>query len=210
MSEILSGCWRRIGVFGGDHSCEVLASVLHCRNCEVLRGAARQLFERNAAPDDEAAPPGLEARALPTRTALSVRLGSRWLGLPTSHVVEVTAERPVRRVAHRCRGQVEGVVNIRGELHLCVALADLLQLSLSEGSGRMVLVGQRGGAPLAFRCNQVGELLGYQPSELEAHPDTLSPALQACVIGMLAREDNRIAVLDGDALLQQLEQGLYS
>lgn len=212
MSEALSGCWRRIGVLGGDHSCPVLAEVLHCRNCEVLRTAARQLYERNAEVDEVALPLDVHARNLPTRTALSLRLGSRWLGLPTSHVVEVTSERPVRRIAHRCRGQVEGVVNIRGELHLCVALAELLQLGLGEsaGNGRLVLVGKRGGSPLAFRCDQVGELIGYQPAQLEAHPDTLSPSLQACVVGMLAQDQNRIAMIDGDALLLQLEQGLYS
>lgn len=212
MSDAVFGCWRRIGVLGGDHSCGVLADVLHCRNCEVLRNAARQLFERDAAFEEVAPPPEVANRNLPTRTALSLRLGGRWLGLPSSHVVEVTADRPVRRIAHRCRGQVEGVVNIRGELHLCVALAELLQLGRGEasGNGRLVLVGKRGGSPLAFRCDQVGELMGYQPAQLEAHPDTLSPALQQCVVGMLAHEQDRIAMLDGDALLLQLEQGLYS
>ena len=212
MNQAHSGCWRSIGVLGGDHSCKLLASVVHCRNCDVLREAARQLFDQPAgietAPEEPAAP----ARVGATPTVLTLRLGQRWLGLPSSHVVEVTPERPVRRVAHRCRGTVEGVVNIRGELHVCVALSELLGLGRidSGGHGRLVLVGLREGSPLAFRCDQVGELMEVAAGQLEPSPETLHPALQDCVIGMLAQPPQRIALLDGDALLAQLEQGLYS
>ncbi len=55
---------------------------------------------------------------------LVFRLGDEWLALPVGVLVEVTRPRPPHRVPHR-GGLLAGVVNIRGELHLCVRF-DLL------------------------------------------------------------------------------------
>ncbi|MFO0822154.1 MAG: chemotaxis protein CheW [Gemmataceae bacterium] len=52
------------------------------------------------------------------------RLGDEWLALPMGVLVEVTRPRTPHRVPHR-GGLLAGMVNIRGELHLCVRL-DLL------------------------------------------------------------------------------------
>ena len=107
----LDHCWRRIGVQGGDHSCERLPETLHCRNCPVYAAAARTLLEREA-PAEDAGDWLRDLRQVRcTRTALVFRLGNQWLGLPPMMVAEVAANQPVRRLAHRTDGRIEGVAN---------------------------------------------------------------------------------------------------
>ena len=76
MTASSAHCWRRIGVYGGDHSCERLKSEIHCRNCAVFREAARGLLQREMTP----LPPlssALEAtRDSDSRSVLAFRLGS--------------------------------------------------------------------------------------------------------------------------------------
>jgi chemotaxis-related protein WspD len=125
-------CWRTIGV-SGDRSCPELKTFIHCRNCPVLADAARTFFDR-------AAPAGYldtwrvileEPATAPAETACSMlvfRLDQEWLALPTASLVEVTTVRALHRLPHRGDGLVAGLVNIRGQLQICVSLHALLGL----------------------------------------------------------------------------------
>ncbi len=63
-----------------------------------------------------------------TITVLIFRLSNECLALDVRSMLEVAAPRCVHRVPHRTGGNLEGIVNIRGELQLCVSLARLLNL----------------------------------------------------------------------------------
>jgi len=118
-------CWRVIGI-AGDHSCPELATFIHCRNCPVLADAARTFFDRDP-------PPGyletwrqiLEEPAADsdgeTTSVLVFRLAKEWFALPAAVLVEVTMPRALHRVPHR-GGGLTGLVNIRGQLQLCMSL----------------------------------------------------------------------------------------
>ena len=211
MSALPDHCWRVIGVQGGDHTCERLEEVLHCRNCPVYAHAARALLQRDsvAQPDDEAL---LGLRRATTRdTALVFRLGRQWLGLPPALVLEVAANPPVRRLAHRTSGRVEGVVNVRGELRLCVSLAELLGLGSRvsvPATARLVLVDDASG-PLAFRCDEVRGLQAFEESQVQQAPDTLRPPLDGCVRALLPEERGAIALLDGPAVAKLLRMAVF-
>ncbi|HEV2606461.1 MAG TPA: chemotaxis protein CheW, partial [Xanthomonadaceae bacterium] len=143
MNEVLDHCWRRIGVYGGDQSCPMLIESLHCRNCPIFSDAARTLFDRESEVDSSDQWQRNDAIQDSHAAALVFRLGHQWLGLPPALVAEVAARQPIRRLAHRTTGKLEGVVNVRGELRLCVALGELLGLgarSEASGTARMVLV----------------------------------------------------------------------
>lgn len=122
-------CWNRIGI-RGDRSCPELAKVGHCHNCPVFAAAGRHFLDAPSPPgylaewtERLAAP--LERTASDLQSVLVFRLADEWLGLPVQVLVEVTGLRPVHRVPFRS-GLLAGLVNIRGELHLCVHLAELL------------------------------------------------------------------------------------
>lgn len=210
-TAVLDHCWRRIGVQGGDNSCERLADVLHCRNCPVYAAAARTLLEREApveATGDWLCELGRTGSA---RTALVFRLANQWLGLPPIIVAEVAANPPVRRLAHRTDGRIEGVVNVRGELRLCVSLVELLGLGkrgLPEPGARLVLVEHECGL-LAFRCNEVRGLMSYTEDGVQPPPDTLPTPLDDCVEALLPTGSGHVALLDGAAVASLLRKAAF-
>jgi chemotaxis-related protein WspD len=54
------------------------------------------------------------------------RLGSEWLAMNTTRLAEITDPHPVHSIPHRSNAVLRGLVNIRGQLRLCVSLHGLL------------------------------------------------------------------------------------
>ncbi len=211
MSALPEHCWRKIGVQGGDHSCERLIEALHCRNCSIYAAAARRLLDRESPLEVDADGLRNVRRSLNSSTALVFRLGQQWLGLPPALVAEVAANPPVRRLAHRTDGRIEGVVNVRGELRLCVSLIELLGLGRRGNpppSARLVLVEDESG-PLAFRCDEVRGLLPYTEDSIEAAPDTLPAPMDDCVKALLPSNAGHVALLDGEAVTRLLRKAVF-
>ena len=214
MSGTDSGCWRQIGVYGrGDQSCERLPEVLHCRNCPVFRAAARTLLAR----ESPALPVEIATRAQLAEVAkdslLLLRLRQQWLGLPPAILVEIATVGPIRRLAHRAHGLLEGVVGVRGELTLCVALSELLDLGARTPTGsaaeRLVLVRNPRGMVLAFRADEVRGLAHYAKSALLAPPDALSPHLGRAIAGVVELPVGRVGVLAAEPLTTLLDEALF-
>src|SRR5262245_31452140 len=139
-------CWNRIGT-SGDGSCPELRTHIHCRNCPVFASAARTFFDRPApggylaewtqwlAQSEE--PGGREALTTGERDGVGVlifRLGQEWLAFRTQAVAEVTLPRPVHRIPHRSNDVLIGLVNLRGQLQLCISLSGLLGVEWTEGA----------------------------------------------------------------------------
>lgn len=119
-------CWRHIGVHG-DRSCPELVAHVHCRNCVWFARGARELFARqNQEPVEELPVEPPSRGATQSGSVLVFRLGQDWYALSSMIVREIGEARPVRRIAHRVGRLLEGLVNVRGELQLCVALDRLL------------------------------------------------------------------------------------
>ena len=133
-------CWRRIGVTG-DRSCRELETYIHCRNCPVMADAARAFFDRLAPIGYLESWSGIleERGARRDQEVVSVlvfRLADEWLALPTTALVEVTKVRRCHRVPHRTGGVLEGLVNIRGQLQLCVSAQRLLGIEQAAAEPR--------------------------------------------------------------------------
>src|SRR5712675_1968659 len=97
-------CWQSIGVYGNGE-CRELQKFVHCRNCPVYSHSALRLLDRPLPTDyraEWAAHFAREQKHSPrTKTSAVVfRIDAEWLGL----------------------------VNIRGELLICVSLSRLLGL----------------------------------------------------------------------------------
>ena len=152
-------CWNVIGV-SGDRSCPELSSHIHCRNCPVFAGAARTFFDRGA-PEGyladwsrwlsessgsgkggargEADDHSILARG-DSVSVLIFRLGEEWLAFRTQTVAEVTLPRPVHRIPHRSNSILVGIVNLQGQVQLCVSLHGLLSVpTVSTPSWLVVL-----------------------------------------------------------------------
>jgi chemotaxis-related protein WspD len=172
-------CWNKIGI-SGDQSCPELKTFIHCRNCPVFAAAARTFFDR-AAPEGYLAEwsrwlagsdvrhsrgeaTGDEESDISSRgegvSVLIFRLGAEWLAFRTHAVAEVTLSRPVHQVPHRSNGIFSGLVNLQGQVQLCVSLHGLLRATSAAAATRMVVLHDRDqGARWAFPADEV---LGVQ------------------------------------------------
>ena len=155
-------CWNHIGV-SGDRTCSELSSFIHCRNCPVFATAARSFFERPAPEgylaswsrwlansveqdgDDEGGREDEnEARSHQEKVSVLIfRLGPEWLAFRTQTVAEVTTPRPVHRVPHRTNEVFLGLVNLQGQVQLCVSLHGLVGAASPESSGRLIVLRDR-------------------------------------------------------------------
>lgn len=202
-------CWRLIGA-GGDRSCPELLRVVHCRNCEVLTRAAEAFLERPS-------PAGYaefftRIVAEPPRPAVEevsvvlFRLGQEWMAIDTAVFCEVADLRPVHRIAHRVGTLVSGLVNIRGQLHLCVALDRLLEIPLHAGPAaesrkreRLAVIGTRA-ETWVFAVSEVHGVHRFAESSLEAAPATLPASLSAITRGVFPWGERRAAYLNAAEL----------
>lgn len=223
-------CWRQIGVFG-DGSCAELTAYVHCRNCPRFAAAARGLLARASALPAQAgiaAAEGSGPRA-GREGMLVFRLAGLLFALSTSVAAELAPDQRARRIAHRSGRLLEGLVNLRGALHLCVALDRLLGLTRTTGpdpgiSPRLVLVRDHLGASWAFRADAVLGVERFDVAAISAPPPAAPPALAPFVRGIASlaaratrlgarRADagwqGRVVILDGTALLAGLENAVY-
>ena len=131
-------CWNHIGV-RGDGSCPELIGHVHCHNCPVHSAAALTLLDGELPSSYSAEwtayfakPQADEARK--TESIVIFRIGGEWLALRTSVVKEVAAVRRIHSLPQRRSGAVLGIVNVHGELLVCVSLNRVLGLGASADS----------------------------------------------------------------------------
>jgi chemotaxis-related protein WspD len=233
-------CWRRIGV-GGDGSCPELANHVHCRNCPTFAQAATQLFERP--PGDLALQTGmaglssLEARRQiererrARRSLLVFALGEESFGLDQQWVAEIAPVKPATRIAHRAGGLLEGLVNVRGELHLRISLERLLRIeahvvgaktSVRRGIARLVIVrraqtqgggiGAHAQACWTFAASHVQGVEHAAADDIEPPPAAMPEPWEGLVEGLVrlpSQREARVYLLRAQALIEAFDNAVY-
>jgi chemotaxis-related protein WspD len=131
-------CWKTIGI-DGDRGCPELTALIHCRNCDVYARGGRDLFNR-------ALPPGyqvdwtqiiatteqhLETSEKPLSLTL-FRLYDEWFALTSAVFEAISPIVPIRRIPQRSNDRLLGLVNINGELQLCLSLSSLLGVTPND------------------------------------------------------------------------------
>jgi chemotaxis-related protein WspD len=211
-------CWNEIGV-QGNSTCQELEKVVHCRNCPVYAKAALHLLDRPLLPNYRRAWTEHFARerklAGPARhSALLFRIDSEWLALPAPAFQEVVESRPVHSLPYRRDGVVLGLVNVRGELLICVSLSHLLGLSrgpLPAGPRRTytrLLVAQRHGDRIVFPADEVRGILRYETLEVQELPATLAKSGRSHTQGILHWQDRPVGLLDAELLFSSFNRSL--
>lgn len=220
----IDDCWNRIGVCG-DQTCPELARFVHCHNCPVFSTASERLL---AAPPPAGYLEEAQARlAAPAEvvvpdahSALVFRIGEEWLALPVQVLVEVHAPRSIHRIPHR-GGLLAGMVNIRGELELCVRLGQLLAITSTEAKSTnkqsaaavatapaattaRLLVVQFDRERWVFPVDEVDQVYRFHASDLSAVPATVARFGGRMSSGLFTHNDRTIGFLDTNRLRQAL------
>ncbi|MBV8580712.1 MAG: chemotaxis protein CheW [Candidatus Eremiobacteraeota bacterium] len=222
MKKAIVDCWNTIGV-RGDLSCPKLAQYTRCRNCPTYVAAA--VVARDVAlPDDyvdewtrHVAAPAVEIDH--TRVSVMMfRLGTDVLGILTGAFKEITERRTVHAIPHRGAGGVLGVVNVRGELVVCVSLREIIGIAGGEPAARdghagehaRMIVVERGHARTAFPVDEVYGTHDVRAADLGTVPMTIANATAAFTNAVLTWRGKTVALLDEHLLFDALDRRLGS
>jgi chemotaxis-related protein WspD len=174
------------------------ASSGHLLDRPIPQDYRREWTERIASVQ-EAETPGIVA-------AIVFRLGNEWLALPAPVFQEVVDGYTVRTVPHRRNGVLLGLVNVRGELLLCVALEAILGQTVTGNptERRHLLVMNKRGERVAFPVDEIFGVLRYHPRELVDVPATVAKGDTSFTAGLLRWNDRAVGCLNEDNLLKAL------
>ncbi len=214
----VEACWNDIGVHG-NRSCERLETVVHCRNCPVYSRAGLQLLERPLLAEYRRAwtahfAQEKAAAAQARASAVLFRVGGEWFALPTPALQEVAERRMVHSLPHRGQGVLLGLVNIRGELLICISLGHFLGLdqrplhATRRSSGERLLVTQWEGHHFVFPAEEVRSVHRFQPAELTEPPATLTKSMASFTKGILIWQGRSVGLLDTELLFSALNRSL--
>jgi chemotaxis-related protein WspD len=207
---VVNDCWNQIGV-KGDGTCPELAKVVHCRNCPVFAAAGQTLFAREPPAEYVEEWTAALAReeasaACDTVAVLTFRIGEEWLALDVQSLAEVSGMRMIRRVPQRTDRLLLGLVNIRGELHLCIKLAELLGIEDVTGHGERLLIAGQPPRRWAFAVDEVAGVQRVSAQDMGNVPSTVAHSLAHFSLGVFAEKNKRIGYLSAERLFKVLNE----
>ena len=212
-------CWKEIGTFG-DRSCPELAALAHCRNCPVYSAAGRRLLDREH-PDDyreewtTLLATRQEAEQGESVSFIVFRLQEELLALKTIFFQEATEAAIPHGIPLRTGEMFKGIVNVNGELLLCVDLATLLGITGNGGGGatngkvypRLVVI-SRDGQRFAFSADEVLGVHRFPLANLQELPSTVSRSIRALTVGILPWQERTVGLLEEEKLFAALSRSL--
>jgi len=174
----------------------------------------REEWARHFARDDRGAA-GHQAMAEDAKTIMVFRLGEEWLALPAGIFHDVVEPRTIHSLPHRRDAVVLGLVNIRGELLVCVSLHELLHVGKdgparsvrADAARRLVVIGRKE-RRLVFPADEVHGLRRHDHGATLAVPATIGMAASTFTTAMLAWDERTIACLDETMVLDMLDRSL--
>lgn len=224
VSEI---CWKSIGVWGKVSSgasarCPKLEKVIHCRNCEIFISAGRNLLEREM-PDEyrtewtQVMSAEKEDDLPGTVSAVVFRIEEEWLALRTQVFAEIIAPENLHShsLPHRNNPILIGVINVHGEIQLCISLKELLGIEAGEPgkekkktAHQRVMVLNSAEGQWVFPVNEILGIYRIHPNMFQNVPVTVAKAQSTFTKGLFHLEEKQVAFLDDDLLLYSLKRNL--
>jgi chemotaxis-related protein WspD len=213
-------CWKRIGVWGKETPrCAELKRVIHCRNCEVFTQSGRNLLERDLPEEykEEWTQILVEKKEeFPgTLSVVIFRIQKEWLGLPASLFAEIIEPGTVHSLPHSKNQALMGVINVHGEIQLCVSLQRLLGLETEEpqkDEGRerykRMMVVNKDGNQWVFPVDEIHGIHHVRPDRFQNVPVTVAKAKSTFTKGIFKWDDKYVAFLDDELLLYTLARSM--
>lgn len=222
MNQIqINDCWNKIGVWGnGEEKCPELEKLIHCNNCPVYSESGRKILDRKIEADyiNEWADIISEPRQKTDTQQISVlvfRVGDEWFALPNKVVKEITHCSNHHSLPHRKNDVLRGLVNIRGELLLCVSLGYLFELKKAEKDEdrqqhihERYIVIEDNNDNFVFPVSEVKNILRYNPDNLKPAPSTMQEISQQHIIGLIDYHNHHIGILDSERVFDSLRKNI--
>jgi len=213
-------CWNQIGTWGAG-TCPELTAAVHCRNCPVHAQAAVELLDRDlpAGYRSEAEDRFTLAMNPPARgdsSAVIFRVGPEWLALPTMVFKEVCEMRPIHSLPHLRGGVVRGIVNVRGELLVCISLSALLSIPEDPGQSggsrtslaERLLVAGDDDERVVFPVQEVHGIHRFAAAQLLEAPATVCRVASTFTRALLSWRGHPVGLLDHKLLFGALHRSM--
>ncbi|RMB12178.1 chemotaxis protein CheW [Eilatimonas milleporae] len=132
---------------------------------------------------------------------VTVVLAGQILGIPVLSVHDVLNAQNITKIP-LAPEWVEGVLNLRGRIVTAINLRRRLGLPpLDEGKKSMSIVVEHKGEPYSLQIDQVGEVLSLDDQLFEKNPVTLDPVWREVSLGIYRLDNELLAVLDVEKLI---------
>jgi chemotaxis-related protein WspD len=216
-----SRCWKTIGVWGSEEPrCPRLEEVIHCRNCDQFTQAGRNLLEREL-PEEYQSEWGeifaVKKIDAPVGTIALVifRIEDEWLSLPAKLFAEIVDLRPVHTLPHKRNSVLLGLINIHGEIQICVSLKDLIGLESKEENEptekkeqAFMMMVIKNDERWVFPVNEISEIYHIHPDILQNVPVSVSKSKSAFSKGIFKWKNRNVAFLDDELLFYTLRRNI--
>jgi chemotaxis-related protein WspD len=131
-------------------------------------------------------------------------------------IQEVTQNCLIRTIPHRSNNILLGLVNIRGEIQLCICLKSFLGIDTPENHlqrispvvyERMVVL-EREGSCWVFPVDEIYGIHRIHPDELKNVPSTVSKVPETYTKGVISWQEQSVSYLDDELLFYALNKKL--
>jgi len=208
-------CWET-GITG-DRSCEELSRYVHCRNCPEYSNLGRTLFDREMAEEyrRELSEVLSKPAAAPLEESVSVvifRVGLEWFAIRTHVFHEIAPAQRIYALPFRSGGMLAGIVNVNGELLLCISLQSVLGLPSEQRAEpgarpRLCVVGT-GRERFAFCVNEILGVRRVPRAKLWTGPVTLVKSPSAQTAWCFELDGRNIGLIDEKKIFSSLDRSL--
>ncbi len=218
MEDFTENCWNEKGIYG-DGSCRELAHLIHCSRCRVYSQAGRQhldqdlpegyLEERTSVIAQPKEMAGVEGMSV-----LVFRVFEEWFAIKTIFFQEAGDITPVHTLPLKVNRIFRGIVNINGELLLCLSIADLLGLTTGTEDSKSSVIHERmlvvecKGQRFVFSVHQILGVHRIDQESLNEVPSTLSLSARSLSRGIFLLNGHHVGLLDEDRLFPAMTRSL--
>lgn len=138
------------------------------------------------------------------------RLSQEWLALPTIYFKEVIHRRSIHSLPHRRSPLLLGLINLNGELQVCINLHALLEIEPIPSSPQTQMIALTKEKDVwVFPVDEIEGIDQWNLSDIKEVPLVLSPSKPHYIKGCMIKGEKKVKVLDEELLFMSLKRSLH-
>ena len=218
----IDDCWNQIGVWKKTGEvCPKLAEIRHCQHCDTFINAGLDMLDRDLADDYIAENTKIYALEKEQEdntliSALFFRIAKEWYAIKTNLLKEIIEVTDIHSIPHQQHEKIMGLVNVRGEIELCIALNSMLSVDIESieknnqvnKQERMVVIHLDSGK-YVFLVDELMGIFRINEREVKQTPTSIVHTKQQLISGIFDYEQKHIGLIDEKLLIKILIGNFY-
>jgi len=150
-----------------------------------------------------------------TFPVVTFRVGGEWLALPARFFSKIIDRVSIHSLPHRKKEVLKGVVNVHGEIQICVSLGHLIGLEEHDEEkekeqklhARMMVVNKDGNV-WVFPVKEIHGIHHVHPDLFQNVPVTVAKSKSTFTKEIFKWKDKHVALLDDELLFYSLKRSI--